>query len=94
MSLILIAVQMHDMVLSRYPPISVGMSVNLICQSYQEVEWFFNQDEDMPANTRPMKSLNILHISEVTLDNGGYYYCYGFDETTFVSELLVKIYGK
>ena len=69
-----------------------GQSLILNCQSSHDTLWFHNS-----LNKQPISSSNDLVIASISLDNSGYYYCYGSYKTNkahFLAQTMVQYYSK
>lgn len=63
--------------------------------SSKDTEWVFSNTES-PKDGWVVGTTEVLLIDKVTIDIGGYYFCYGYDETKerhFVSKALLKVHG-
>ncbi len=66
------------------------------CESEYEVKWFYNK-RNIPFSNVISDSENNLHITASNLDNGGEYYCYGYNEHLkihFLSRVIYILIGK
>ena len=71
--------------------LSAGESLVLKCLSYDtEVSWFHND-----RKTEAIYTMKTLVIDPVTLNDDGYYYCYGSYENKqhFIARAEVQVYG-
>ena len=71
--------------------VNAGESLVLKCLSYdEEVQWFHND-----RKTEAISIINTLVINPVTLNDVGYYYCYGSYENKrhFIARAKVQVYG-
>ena len=71
--------------------INIGDTVAFNCKSYGETIWFFRA-----IKMEPIFTSNPLILARVSVNDSGYYYCYGLSKNkkTFLSKALLKVYGK
>jgi len=65
------------------------------CNSTDQPIWFFNM-KVLPPNVSPLVLWRkILRITNIELDNGGTYQCYGSNvKGHFITQWILKVYGK
>ena len=69
--------------------------VSFTCKSEGTTKWTFNGGI-LPRNARVLNNA-VLHISRVTLRNGGWYECQGMynnHQDLFIARALLNVYGK
>lgn len=69
---------------------------NFSCESDGEVEWIFSKS-DSPKKGVKIGNDQLLIINTVSIKNGGYYFCYGYDKKIkqhFLARAILKVYGK
>lgn len=70
----------------------------MICESYGETEWIFNDQLTFPNNVGESGSYGKeLEIIDATLQNSGIYQCYGLYKDSslhFVSKAKIIVHGK
>ena len=70
-----------------------GASVTLFCFSKVKVRWYF-QSLDSEVEDH---SYNVLRLGNVSFEHSGNYLCYGryfSDDTPFISQALLRVFGK
>jgi len=75
-----------------------GDALQLTCLSYSPVLWF-HYNKTSQISTRSERHLTSsgmfnLFIKRATLSDGGIYFCYGYDQTSFLSTSDVTIHRK
>jgi len=73
----------------------VGSVQSFLCESKYKSLWLF-ENHLIPSNaiTNEYSGYTSLAIHKVVLENYGRYKCYGWDDSPFIAEAMLKVYGK